>query len=91
MRNNVGRRVLRPGRHHETDAVRVLHAGDGCGDVTGGLSRFYFSIQNGLQAKSGFEVCFAIGSQRLRCWAKTRLHTSKAVTYHEQPHIMNHT
>ena len=23
--------------------------------------------------------------------AKTRLHTPKAVTYHEQPHIMNHT
>ena len=30
-------------------------------------------FQNGLQAKTGFEMCFDIGSQHVGCWAKTRL------------------
>jgi hypothetical protein len=34
-------------------------------------------------------MCFDIGSRHLG--AKTRLHTPKAVTYHEQSQIMNHT
>ena len=38
--------------------------------------------QNG--AKSGFEMCF--GPSTLGAGAKTRLHTPKAVTYHEHPH-----
>ena len=38
-------------------------------------------FQNGLQAKSGFEMCFGLGT--LGAGAKTRLHTPKAVTYHE--------
>ena len=38
--------------------------------------------QNG--AKPGFEMCF--GPSTLGAGAKTRLHTPKAVTYHEQPH-----
>ena len=40
--------------------------------------------QNGLQAKSGFEMCFGLST--LGAGAKTRLRTPKAVTYHEQPH-----
>ena len=39
-------------------------------------------FQNG--AKSGFEMCF--GPRTLGAGAKTRLHTPKAVAYHEQPH-----
>ena len=27
-------------------------------------------FQNGLQAKSGFEMCFDIGSRHLRCWGQ---------------------
>ena len=37
-------------------------------------------------AKSGFGMCFDIGSRHLGAGAKTRLHTPKAVAYHEQPH-----
>ena len=28
-------------------------------------------MQNGLQAESGFEVCFDVGSQHLGCWGQT--------------------
>ena len=31
---------------------------------------FQKKIQNGLQAKSGFEMCFDIGSRHLRCWGQ---------------------
>ena len=41
-------------------------------------------FQNG--AKSGFEVCF--GRSTLGAGAKTRLHTPKAVRYHEQYHTL---
>ena len=48
-------------------------------------------VQNGVQGKSGCEMRSDIGTQYLGCWGKTRLHTPKAVTYHAQPHIINHT
>ena len=41
-------------------------------------------FQNG--AKSGFEMCF--GPSTLGAGAKTRLHTPKAVTYHEQYRLL---
>ena len=45
-------------------------------------SLLFFFFQNG--AKSRFKMCF--GPCTLGALANTRLHTPKAVTYHEQPH-----
>ena len=36
------------------------------------------------------EMCFDIGSHTVGAWAETRLHMPKAVTYHDQSHIVNH-
>ena len=48
----------------------------------------FLLFPNGLQAKSGFQMLlWCLGPSALNAGAKTRLHTPKAVTYHEQHHI----
>ena len=47
--------------------------------------------QNGLQAKSGFEICFDIGSQHVGCWCEnTSPHAQGCDLSCTVSHIINH-